>query len=204
VAAHKGHPGGCTVCASPERVRVELLLAGGAGQTAVARKFGLSPHSLHRHWRNHVSEARRARLIMGPVQVQALSAQVAEENTCVLDNLRIVRSGIYRQYDAALEAGDRVSGALLAGKLHENLRITARITGELASSPLVTITNNQQSLTVLTSSPMFAAFQAQLLRVLQRHPSALDDVVAEFSRLEREASPATLPALEHVGEQRAA
>jgi len=160
------------------------LLAGGAGQKAVGRKFGVSKDSIHRHWHGHVSPERRTQLIMGPVPRQALAAQVAEENTCVLDNLRIVRSGLYKQYDAALEAGDRTTGALLAGKLHQNLQITARITGELASSPLVQINNNQQNVAMLMESPDFTAFQARLIAVLRDFPEARFAVLREFERLE--------------------
>lgn len=191
----KGRPTGrCAVCAHPERTRIELLLAGGAGQKSVGDKFGVSKDSIHRHWRGHVSEERRLNLIMGPVGRMELSARVAEENSSVLDHLKAVRAGIYQQYHAALEAGDRNSGALLAGKLHENLRITAKITGELVSSPLVQINNSQTNVTALLDSREFAAFQAALIRVLGAHPAARDAVVAEFERLEREAAPQALPA----------
>jgi hypothetical protein len=196
--AHKGHPGGCKVCEHVERTRIELLLAGGAGQTAVAAKYQLSKHSVHRHWHGHVSEQHRLNLIMGPVGRMELSARVAEENSSVIDHLKIVRAGIYQQYHAALEAGDRNSGALLAGKLHENLRITARITGELISSPLVQINNSQTNVTALLDCREFVTFQATLIRLLDRFPSAREAVVTEFERLARQAVPHPAPALEHA------
>jgi hypothetical protein len=206
VPAHKGHPGGCKVCEHVERTRIELLLAGGAGQTAVAKKFGMSKDSVHRHWRGHVSEERRLNLIMGPVGRMELSARVCEESSSVIDHLKIARAGIYQQYHAALGAGDRNGGALLVGRLHENLRITAQITGELLSSPLVQINNSQTNVTALLDSREFAAFQATLIRVLGHFPEARDAVVAEFERLERLATPVprpapiTVPALEHAPE----
>ena len=185
--ALKGKPSGkCVVCAHPERVRIELLLAGGAGQKAIGRKFGMSKDCVHRHWHGHVTEQRRASLILGPVPRQALAAQVCEENTSVLDNLRIVRAGLWNQYDCALEAGDRIAVALLAGKLHNNLQITAKITGELASSPLVQI-NNQQNVSVMIESPEFAQFQARLIAVLRDFPDARVAVLREFERLEATA-----------------
>jgi hypothetical protein len=198
MTTRRGHPGGCKVCAHVERTRIELLVAGGAGQKAIGTKYGLSKDSVHRHWRDHVPDHRRASLLLGPVPRQALAARVAEENSSVLDNLRIVRAGLYQQYDAALTAGDRQTGALLAGRLHENLRITAGITGELASSPLVSITNNQTNIALLTESQEFLAFRADLIRTLSRFPEARAAVLAEFERIEAEASelPA-LPALEH-------
>jgi hypothetical protein len=202
--ARRGQPSGrCVVCAHPDKVRIELLLAGGAGQKAVGRKFSISKDSVWRHWTRHVDALHRARLIMGPVQVHALAAQVAEENTSVLDNLRIIRAGLYKQYDAALEAGDRTVGALLAGKLHQNLQITARITGELASSPLISINNTQNNNVAMVESPAFAAFQARLIGVLRNHPAARDDVIREFEKLET-APTAALPAAGMIYENEAA
>ena len=192
--ARRGQPSGrCVVCAHPDKVRIELLLAGGAGQKAVGRKFDISKDAIWRHWTRHVDAQTRARLLMGPVQMHALAAQIAEENTSVLENLRIVRAGLYQQYDAALEAGDRTVGALLAGKLHQNLQITARITGELASSPLISINNTQNNNVAMVESPTFAAFQARLIGVLRLFPDARDAVIREFERLESkpaEAEPA--------------
>ena len=197
--AQRGHSGGCTVCAHPERVRLEILLASGAGQSAVGRKYGLSADAVHRHWRNHVTAERKANLILGPVQRAELAARVCEETGSVLDHLKAIRAGLYQQYNAAIEAGDRNSGALLAGKLHENLRTVARITGELTSSPLVQINNSQTNVIALLDSREFATFQATLIRVLNRFPAARDAVVAEFEALEKQgaAAPLPVPVLEH-------
>jgi hypothetical protein len=198
--ARRGQPSGrCVVCTHPDKVRIELLLAGGSGQKAVGRKFGISKDSVWRHWTRHVDAQTRARLIMGPVQMHALAAQIAEENTSVLENLRVTRAGLYQLYDAALEAGDRTAGALIAGKIHQNLQITARITGELASSPLISINNTQNNNAVLADSPAFAAFQARLMRVLSDIPGATAAVIAEFERVEAPRAALTAPP-DHVGE----
>src|SRR6266571_5012886 len=122
--------GQCTICRHIERQRIELLLAGGASVKSVARKYGVHYHALWRHWK-HVPPQRKQRLLIGPVAAAALAARVADENMSVLDHLKTVRCGLYELYDAALTAGDRNGGALLAGKLHENLHAVARITGEL-------------------------------------------------------------------------
>jgi len=126
---------------------------------------------------------------MGPVQVQALAAQVAEESGSIIDHFRAVRAGLYTLYDAAVTSGDANAGAQLAGKLLNCLNSMAKITGELASSPLVQI-NNQ---TVLVQHPEFMQFQADLIRVLGRFPEARAAVVAEFQRVDAQAHPA-LPA----------
>lgn len=189
-----GHPSGkCTLCGHADRVRIELqLAAGGASLNAIARKYGVSRHALSRHWEHHVSQERRAALVLGPVKQFSLAAQVSEEAESVIDHFRAVRAGLYRLYDAALEAGDRNGGALVAGRLLTCLDSMARLTGELATSPL--IQNNTQLNFYL--SPEFASFQADLIRALSRFPEARAAVLQEFERLEAVA-PAQLPALEH-------
>jgi hypothetical protein len=173
-----GPNGKCAVCQHLERSRVELLLASGASKRAVGKKFKLHPDAIWRHWRRHVPEDRKRTLVMGPVATAALAARVAEENTSVLDHFKTVRAGLYEMYDAALQAGDRNGGALLAGRLHENLNSVARLTGELAHSPMVMQQTN------IFVSPQFAELQAVLIRVLAQYPEARSRVIQEFRALE--------------------
>jgi transposase-like protein len=190
--AHKGHPGGCRVCAHTDRTRIELLLADGAGQSAIARKYGLSKDSVHRHWRDHVSEERRAALMFGPVQRMALETHVSEEAVSLIDHYRAVRAGLYKQFNAADEVNDRNGVALMAGRLLRCLDSMARLTGQLAQSPLV----QNNTINNFFLEPAFASFQADLIRVLSRFPEARASVLQEFERLEA-AAPVQLPALEH-------
>ncbi len=190
----KGRPTGrCTVCGHPERTRIELLLAGGAGQKSVGDKFGLSKDSIHRHWHSHCSDERKAALLLGPVQVQALAAKVAEESESVIDHHKATRAGLYQFYATALEAGDKTSGAMLAGRLTEVNNAIARITGELSRSPLI----QQNTINLVMNSPEFVRFQADLIRVLARFPEAREAVIAEFDRLEALEQTVDQPALEH-------
>lgn len=192
----KGRPTGrCTVCRHLERTRIELLLAAGAGRPAVATKFGLSKDAVYRHWHAHVSEERKAALLLGPVQVQALASKVAEESESVIDHHKATRAGLYEFYRAALEAGDKTSGALVAGRLTEVNNSIGRITGELAQSPLV----QRNTVNVFMQTREFAEFQARLIAVLSRFPNAREAVIAEFERLESESS--ELPALEHASDE---
>jgi hypothetical protein len=101
--AHRGQNGRCTVCTHIERVRIELMLAGGAGHRAIGRKYGLTHYAVGRHWSGHVTEERKAALVLGPVQRQALAARVAEESESVLDHHKATRCGLYARYDAAIE-----------------------------------------------------------------------------------------------------
>jgi hypothetical protein len=186
--AHKGHAGGCTVCAHPEKTRIELLLAGGAGQTAVGRKYSLSNHAIHRHWHNHVTEERRAALILGPVQRQALASQVMEEATSVLDHHRAVRAGLYSGFDAAVTAGDKTATALLGGKLIEVNNAIAKLTGQLATSPLV-----QQTTINFHSSTEYMRLRDGLLQLAREHPDVRPALVAMLRRLDSEPAEAAKP-----------
>lgn len=190
---HRGRPPGhCKVCQHPERARIELLIAGGAGYSAVGRKFGFK-HSdpLHRHWRRHVSEERKVALRLGPVQSTALAARVAEESESVLDQHRAVRAGLWQAYATAVEAGDALNVASLAGKLTDSINATAKITGELSQSPLV----QHNTLINIAAAPEFARFQADLIRALARFPDAARAVAAEFARIDGARA---RPALEHT------
>ncbi len=192
--AQPGHSGGCTVCAHPECTRIEVLLASGAAQNAIGRKFELSRYAIHRHWHAHVTPERKAQLVMGPVQRQTLAAQVAEESTSVLDHYRAIRAGLYTFFNAALEAGDRMTGIQAGAKLKDVNDSIARVTGELASSPLV----QQNSLTIVMQSPQVQAFLQELADTLAPFPDAARAVVGWLEAKEASAiEAAALPALEH-------
>jgi len=192
----------CKVCNHPERGRIEVLIAGGASQSAVARKFSISGDSVHRHWRQHIDAERRSILVVGPVERQALASQIAEESSSVLDHFRAVRAGLYRLFSAALEAGDRNGGALVGGKLIDVNSAVAKLTGELANSPLV----QHNTLNVIMESPQVQSFLQELAAQLKPFPDALRAVVAWMEARESsviaavskpDAQASARPALEH-------
>ncbi len=202
MVAYHGQPNGaCTVCSHPERVRIELLIAGGgASHRAVGRKYKLSHYAIGRHWTKHVTDERKASLVFGPVAREALASRVAEESSSVIDHFKALRSGLYDLFLKAHEAGDGQTGALLAGRLHENFNSLARLTGEISASPLVqhntVINNNSLS---LRENAEYELLQARILHVLESHPDALRAVIAELER----ANNQTLPALEHHAQESA-
>lgn len=202
MAAMKGKPtGSCKTCVHPERVRIELLLAGGASRRAVAGKYHLGHHALARHWRNHVSDERRTALTLGPVQREALASRVAEESTSVIDHFRAVRAGLYSLYDAAVTAGDGTTGATVAGRLLECLNSMARITGQLASSPLVQY-NTQNNYLKFSESPEFIAFMERMTVLLEPYPEARLAIFHAVRALDQQAD--VLPQLEDHGAETAA
>src|SRR5215468_5459395 len=157
MARQKGsRTGRCQGCNHPEQVRIERLLAAGASIKGTARKFTIDYHALRRHWVNHVSTDARAAYIAGAGATKdQLEAIVADESLALVDHYRIVRGGLYRGFGAASEIGDRSSLAILAGRLHENLRDCGRLTGELREmrcrhAEMVAVGEHRESDTTIT------------------------------------------------------
>jgi hypothetical protein len=134
-------------------------------------------------------------LTLGPVRREQLASRVGEESEAIIDHLKAARAAIYQVLDAALEAGDRNGVALLTGRLHENLRELAKLTGQIAASPLISNQTNVQN--NIFVSPAFAQLQCALLEALRPHSAARADVVRALRNLE---SRSAMPSLPHAGQ----
>jgi hypothetical protein len=93
----------CQVCRHPERTRMESLMA---SRESVARKFGIEPHAMWRHMRNHVHPDELEMLKGTPATLAHLAEKAAAENMSILDYLTILRSRLMRQLEASAAAGD--------------------------------------------------------------------------------------------------
>ena len=180
--------GRCQGCNHLERVRIERLLAAGASIKGAARKFAIDYHALRRHWRNHVSaEARAAHIAGAGASKDQLEEIVADESLALIDHYRIVRGALYKGFGAASEIGDGNALALLAGRLHENLRDTGRLTGELQRGPLLNIQNN------LLVNPDYTKAIARIVSAVAPYPEAREAVIAALRDLD--VTSAAAPAL---------
>src|SRR5215469_999202 len=124
----------CTVCRSPHRVEVERMVSRGATYAGAARKYKLGKFSVLRHMNGHVSPEAKAEYAVGSEIIENLGEVVAEQSGSVLDHYGLVRSRLFARFDVACAADDRLNIDRLAGRLHENFRDVAKITGELAQS----------------------------------------------------------------------
>jgi hypothetical protein len=186
MARQKGsRTGRCQGCNHLERVRIERLLAGGASVKATARKFDIDYHALRRHWINHVSaEARTAYITGAGATKDQLETVVADESLALVDHYRITRSGLYRAFSAACEAGDGSVLAMLAGRLHENFRDCGRLTGELQRGPLLNIQNN------VLVNPDYSKAIARIVSAVGAFPEAREAVIAALRDLDATSDPA--------------
>ncbi len=181
--------GRCLACRHPRRAEAEMLLARGVPCSKVSAKFAIGNSSLWNHWRRHVSEAVKAELRAGE-NIENLADKVAEESTSVLSHFARVRNSLYRHFEAAGEASDRINIDRLAGRLHQNFEHVARITGELSRSPLLQINQN------IINSPEVARIIAAVVSAVSPYADARIAVAQALRRLESVET--ALPALEHL------
>jgi hypothetical protein len=123
-------PAGCAVCKNPLRQQIEIARLTGASLDSLAAQHGFSRDSLFRHMRNHLTARRKAELT-GAGDVDKMVSVAARESKSVVEYFSVIRSGLMELFLTAVSAGDRYGAAAVAGRLNENLRATAAITGEL-------------------------------------------------------------------------
>jgi hypothetical protein len=184
----------CSICKHSDVERIERLLSGGASLKACARKFALAYHSLRRHARNHLTAEQRAKHIAGAaLSRDELAEEVADESIGYLDHYRITRGHLYRGIRVADEAKDLSLLSGLVGRLHENLRDSARLTGDLQRGPLLAI--NQTTVNFL-ANPDAARAVACIVSAVAPYPEARAAVVAALRVLDAASGALTI---EHDG-----
>ncbi len=177
--------GPCTVCAHPERARAELQLAAGATIAATARKLGMSEDALQRHWKRHVPESHRKAMRPGAEALAArmeLAGQIAEESTNTLDHLKAARAVLWQMIVEERAKGSTALATMAAAQYTKVCGLIAKMTGELATSPLVQHTT--LNVTTITQSPEFQQLMDDVAAALEPYPEARRAVFERFAALE--------------------
>jgi hypothetical protein len=176
----------CSICSAGrggeiDLLRIEKLLADRAKLKAVAAKFGLKQDALRRHW-DAVSIDRKNYLRVGrQLSQDALAAATAEEKVSTIDHLRIVRAGLHKLFQHAIEVNDHNGGASLAAALDKNIMNGAKLSGEWQPGP----SSVQNNLTVY-NVPGTAEMILGIAKALAPFPEARR-AVQEFLRSHRAA-----------------
>jgi hypothetical protein len=171
----------CSVCSHPERGRIDYLLctlhgAHGHGRRALAEKFGLGADAIYRHGRAHISSEYRTAARVGPFESEEqLRKLVAESGASALDRFNGLFNGHLARWLNALEIGDDQSMVAHGKVMGQLLAKVGQITRELTPSGAHTLI--QQN---FVTSPDYYNFLQRALTVLRRHPTALQDWLAEF------------------------
>jgi transposase IS66 family protein len=151
-----------------------LAIATGLSKRAIAQRFDVSPDAVWRHSQAHLTAEIRSALATKLLRREGdLRRILLEEGTAVTEVLKAIRGPLFGLFLVAIDAGDSKAAAALAGRLHESLALSAKLTGELVPHAGVSITN-------VLLSPDFMRLRGELLQVLQRYPQARDEAAAVF------------------------
>jgi hypothetical protein len=175
----------CTVCRHPNRTLIEAARVAGCSLDATAAKYGVSRDSIFRHMRHVPDDVRLQYITETPIR--DLAARAATEGVTLLDHFTIVRGILLQQFQLAAAVGDRNATAMLAGKLIEVLREIGKVTGELSSFAVNSLTINNS--TTILNSPIFASLQANLLQALAPFPAARSAVVTALRQMDEDNAP---------------
>ena len=184
----------CSICRAGrageiDLLRIEKLLADRAKLKAVAAKFGLKHDALRRHWEGIGTDRKNYLRVGRQLSQDALAAATAEEKVSTIDHLRIVRAGLHKLFQHAVEVNDHGGGASLAAALDRNIMHGAQLVGEWQPSPSV------QNNVAILNIPGVASTMAGIARALAPFPEARRAVV-EFLKSKNGAT--ALPAPEVV------
>lgn len=152
-------PPRCSVCDHDKRAEIDRLLLGSATSLRdIARQFDLSKDAVQRHKENHL-----------PVRL-VKSQQAAEqlEADSLLDKLRLLNTESLDILRTARKTKDHKLALSAIGRLERQIELEARLIGQLAD---VQVSMN------LVASPEWLAVRTALLRALDRHPGAREDVL---------------------------
>jgi len=164
----------CTICNHPARPQIDLAIATGLSKRAVAARFVVSRDAVWRHAQAHLTSEMRAALATKLLQREGDTRRILlVEGAGVTEALKAIRGPLFCLYLAAVDTGDGKAAAALSGRLHENLALVAKLTGELVPHAGTTITN-------ILLSPDFQRLRTELIRVLARYPEARAEVAAVF------------------------
>ena len=140
----------------------------------MAARFVVSRDAVWRHAQAHLTSEMRAALATKLLQREGDTRRILlVEGAGVTEALKAIRGPLFCLYLAAVDTGDGKAAAALSGRLHENLALVAKLTGELVPHAGTTITN-------ILLSPDFQRLRAELVRVLARYPEARAEVAAVF------------------------
>ena len=164
----------CTICNHSARPQIDLAIATGLSKRALAERFRVSRDAVWRHARAHLTAEMRAALTTKLLQRDGDTRRILlEEGAGVTEALKAIRGPLFGLFLAAVDTGDNKAAAALSGRLHENLALVAKLTGELVPHAGTSITN-------VLLSPDFQRLRTELIRVLAHYPEAQAQVAAVF------------------------
>jgi hypothetical protein len=172
----------CTICSHRDRPAIDLAIASGLSKRSIGERFSVSPDAVWRHGQAHLTVELRAALALKLIRKEGdTRAILLEEGATTIQALQAVRAPLFGRFLAAVDVGDDRAAASLAGRLHEGLSLSARLSGQLAPASSVTVQN-----IVLSSD--YIRLRSDLLAALRPFPEAARAVAEVFGRTGRRAA----------------
>ena len=122
----------CTICIHPARPQIDLAIATGLSKRVIAQRFEVSPDAVWRHNQAHLTTELRSALAARLLQREGDVRRILlEEGAGVVEALKAIRGPLFGLFLVAVDTGDSKAAAALAGRLHESLALSAKLSGEL-------------------------------------------------------------------------
>jgi hypothetical protein len=177
---------GCRVCNHGELATINIALVEGRSKTAMAVRFGISIHSLWRHYYNHIPPAARAQMLATRQDYSAVNIELLtrNENEGALANAVEVRRRLYKIAEGAEAAGDFKAATGAYGKILDALNLVGKLLNQFAG-------HHAQQVNQLVVSPDYLRLRAALINALQPYPearAAVAKVLRDLEAVEVEAT----------------
>src|ERR1700756_6008853 len=80
----------CAICRNPDVTRIEFACSSGLrSHYQIAHEYKVTRFSVDRHWRNHVSAARKAELLGGPATIADMAGAGPQKGKEILHFFRV-------------------------------------------------------------------------------------------------------------------
>jgi hypothetical protein len=168
----------CKTCAHKERAAIDLALARGVSVRALAKRYGLTIHTLYRHSSGHLPAQLRAKLLSAGPDLGSVDLDVLREteSQSLLAHLVALRGRLFSSLDVAEDAGDGSMLSRIAGQLHQNLELTGKLVGSLSTG--------HTSITNVLLMPQYVELRVNLVNALRPFPEAARAVAGVLHQIE--------------------
>lgn len=172
----------CHVCRHPRRAEIEIGLANRVPIRVLGERFDVSPWSIQRHRKAHLSETAKAAILTAkrPSEID-LEALERTESEGLLANVLRQRARLQQLVESAMELGDVRAAAAVEGKITDNLSLAAKLLGQL-------VVKHEVKKASIVLSADYIALRGAIIRALEPHPQARIDVAKALHALEAEAA----------------
>jgi hypothetical protein len=168
----------CSICSHPRVALINLALCNLVSRDVIAERFGVEPHAVWRHGRNHLTPAARAAIIQAHrPSVVDLDELKRVESESLIGQIIAQRARLKQLITECHEAGDTATVVKAESVVNQNMQLSARLLGQL-----INVTEHRHSTLVL--HPDWVAARSALMAALRPFPEAAAAVAAALGKIE--------------------